>query len=98
MSAAFATRLIAVNNNSAFVCPEVEDLRARGNTGSDCKIRGCRQSPPRRTGQGFACCNCKQMSGPYSCPRTMGLGKLGWSERGTEWPPQRARAHALNTI
>jgi hypothetical protein len=42
MSADFAMRLIAINNNSAFVCPWVEVLRARGNTGSGCKIRGCR--------------------------------------------------------
>jgi hypothetical protein len=27
MSADFATRLIAINNNSAFVCPWVEGLR-----------------------------------------------------------------------
>src|SRR5262249_50866061 len=94
MSAAFATRLIAVNNNSAFVCPWVEGLRARGNKGSDCKIRGCRQSPPRRTVRAFACCNCKQMSGPYSCPRTTGLGKLHSGERRTKsplpWPLESA--------
>src|SRR5258708_29130315 len=78
MSADFATRLIAINN-SAFVCPWVEGLRARGNTGLGYKIRGCRRSPPRCNVRKFACCNCKLMNRrPYSCMRSMALGKLGW--------------------
>src|SRR5262245_45767204 len=67
--------------------PELEEPRARDSTGSDRKIRGCLQSPQRRTARRFACCNCKQMNRcPCSCPRTTDLGRLRSDGRRTQWP------------
>jgi hypothetical protein len=68
---------IAINNDSAFVWPGVEGLRAGGSTGSDCKIRGCRRSPPARTFRRLADCNCKKRNRPYLCPRTTAFEWLG---------------------
>src|SRR5262245_48486647 len=48
-----------INDNIASAWPWVERIRARGSTGSDCKIRGCRQSPPARTFR------CNERNGPY---------------------------------
>ena len=44
-----SAELAWINNNIASAWPWVERIRARGSTGSDCKIRGCRRSPPART-------------------------------------------------
>src|SRR5262245_25801786 len=54
-----------INNGSVFAWPGVEGLRARGNTGSDCKIRGCRRSPPARTFRRLADYNWNERNGPY---------------------------------
>jgi len=45
--------------NAASAWPWAERIRARGSKGSDCKIRGCRRSPPARTFRRLADCNCK---------------------------------------
>src|SRR5262249_10115650 len=41
--------LARINNNIASAWPWAARIRARGSTGSDCKIRGCRRSPPAHT-------------------------------------------------
>src|SRR5262249_16678624 len=66
-----------INNGSVFAWPGVEGLRARGNTGSDCKIRGCRRAPPARTFRRLADCNCNQSNGPYYGPGTTAFAWLG---------------------
>src|SRR5205823_5244353 len=72
---------IGINNNSVAACPWGVRLRARGNTGSDCKIRGCPRSPPARTFRRLANCNCKKTyRRPYSCPRTTAFDRLGRRE------------------
>ena len=58
-----SAELAWINNNIASAWPWVERIRARGSTGSDCKIRGCRRSPPARTFRRLADCNCKKRTG-----------------------------------
>src|SRR6516225_7554016 len=48
--------LARINNNIASAWPWAARIRARGSTGSDCKIRGCRRSPPARTFRRLAEC------------------------------------------
>jgi hypothetical protein len=79
-----------INNNIGSACPWADAVRAHGNTGSDCKIRDCRRSPPARTFPRSANCNCRKMYRRlYSCPRTTELGRLGWRERRTALPLPR---------
>jgi Tripartite tricarboxylate transporter family receptor len=60
-----SAELAWINDNIASAWPWVERIRARGSTGSDCKIRGCRRSPPVRTFRRLADCNCNERNGPY---------------------------------
>src|SRR5262249_55817305 len=76
-----------INNSSAAACPGAAGAPA-GNRGSDCKIRGCRQSPPARTSRRLEWCNCKKMSPrPCSCLRTTDVERLGWGEGRPALPP-----------
>jgi hypothetical protein len=81
---------VIVNNSIVFPCPWAERPRARCNMGSDCKTRGCRRSPPRRTVRGFACCNCTRMTRPpCSYPRTTVPGRPRSGECRIRLPPRR---------
>src|SRR5262249_7299078 len=80
-----------VNNNSASPCPWPVQLPARDNSGWGCKIRDCRQSPPR-TFVGYARTNVEEDC-RYDEHEGHGLSSLASS--GCSIPPSITIALAL---
>src|SRR5262249_56991208 len=84
-----SAELARINNNIASAWPWAARIRARGSTGSDCKIRGCRRLPPARTFRRLAECNCSESHGQHWCPRTTAFEWLGCREGRAALPPLR---------